>query len=103
MGLALTHTTPTCVSAGVTYYGNPIEGTELVLATADGRVDPAGPDAVGETQMCLQNGPLITSSTVYAELSSPLTTAALGASSIAESATSTCSVTTAACAPITSP
>ena len=71
LGLSLTHTSPTCVSATVTYYGNPIEGAQLVLTTADGRVDPAGTNAFGQTQMCLANGPALASFTVDAEVSSP--------------------------------
>jgi hypothetical protein len=97
LGVTLTHTGPTCVSAVVTYYGNPLEGAELVLRTADGRVDPAGTNAFGQTQMCLQDGPLIKSFTAYAELSSPLSTAALTAPNIAESPTYTCPVTSAPC------
>jgi polysaccharide biosynthesis protein PslG len=99
LGLTLTHTSPTCVSAEVTYHGNPIEAAELVLRTADGRVDPAGTDAFGQTQMCLQDGPAITSFTVSAELSSPLTSAALTAPNVAQSATYACPVTSAACTP----
>jgi hypothetical protein len=95
LGLTLTHSGPTCVSANVTYYGNPIESAEMVMTTADGRVDPAGTDAFGNTQMCLQNGPLIKTFNVYAELSSPLTTAALTAPNIAVSPVYTCTVTTA--------
>lgn len=95
LGIQLTHTSPTCVSANVTYYGNPIESAELVLTTADGRVDPAGTDAFGNTQMCLQNGPLITTFNVYAELSSPLTTAALTSPNIAISPTYACAVSVA--------
>jgi hypothetical protein len=95
LGIQVTHTSPTCVSANITYYGNPIEGAEMVMTTADGRVDPAGTDALGNTQMCLQNGPAITSFNVYAELSSPLTTGALTSPNIAISPTYTCAVTTA--------
>jgi hypothetical protein len=95
LGIQVTHTSPTCVSANVTYYGNPIESAEMVMTTADGRVDPAGTDAFGNTQMCLQNGPAITSFNVYAELSSPLTTGALTSPNIAISPTYTCAVTTA--------
>jgi hypothetical protein len=97
LGVTLTHASPTCVSAVVTYYGNPLEGAELVLRTADGRVDPAGTNAFGQTQMCLQNGPPITTFTVYAELSAPATQAALTAPDIAASPTYTCPVTSAAC------
>jgi hypothetical protein len=98
LGVTLTHTSPTCVSAVVTYYGNPLEGAELVLRTADGRVDPAGTNAFGQTQMCLQNGPLITSFTAYAELSAPSPLASLTAPNIAASPTYTCPVTSAPCA-----
>jgi hypothetical protein len=56
-----------------------IESAELVLGTADGRLDRAGTDACGETPMCIQDGPPITRFSGYAELSSPLTTAALTA------------------------
>ena len=97
LGVTLTHTGPTCVSAVVTYYSNPIEGAELVLRTADGRVDPAGTNAFGQTQMCLQHGPVIKSFAAYAELSSPLTAAALTAPNVAESAAYTCPVTSAPC------
>ncbi len=97
LGVTLTHTSPTCVSAVVTYYGNPLEGAELVLRTADGRVDPAGTNAFGQTQMCLQNGPLITSFTAYAELSSPTPATSLTAPNIAESPIYTCPVTSAPC------
>jgi hypothetical protein len=107
LGLTVTHTSPTCVSANVTYYGNPIESAELVLTTADGRVDPAGTDAFGNTQMCLQNGPLIKTFNVYAELSSPLTTTALTTPNIAISPTYACAVSvaepTVACTPVGAP
>jgi hypothetical protein len=99
LGVAITHSGPTCVSAVVTYYGNPIEGAELVLTTADGRVDPAGTDAFGQTQMCLQDGPLIKTFNVYAELSSPLTPAALTAPNVAISPTYACPVSTATPSP----
>ena len=94
LGVTITHTGPTCVSAVVTYYGNPIESAELVLTTADGRVDPAATDAFGQTQMCLQAGRLIKSFSVYAELSSPLSTAALTAPNVAISPTYSCPVST---------
>jgi len=97
LGLALTHTSPTCASAVITYAGNPLENAELVLRTADGRVDPAATNAFGQTQMCLQNGPPITSFTAYAEVSSPITTASLTAPNMALSATYTCPVSTTAC------
>jgi hypothetical protein len=97
LGLALTHTSPTCVSAEITYGGNPLENAELVLRTADGRVDPAGTNAFGQTQMCLQNGPPIKSFTAYAEVSSPATAASLTAPNMAWSATYTCPLTTAVC------
>jgi hypothetical protein len=99
LGLTVTHSGPTCVSANVTYEGNPIESAEMVMTTADGRVDPAGTDAFGNTQMCLQNGPLIKTFNVYAELSSPITTAALTAPNIAISALYTCTVSTAVPSP----
>ena len=99
LGITVTHTGPACVSANVTYYGNPLEAAELVLTTADGRVDPAGTDAFGNTQMCLQDGPAITSFNVYAELSSPLSAGALTVPNIAVSPTYTCAVTTATPSP----
>jgi hypothetical protein len=85
------------VSAEVIYGGNPLENAELVLHTADGRVDPAGTNAFGQTQMCLQDGPPIKSFTAYAEASSPTTTASLTAPNMARSATYTCPLTTAVC------
>jgi hypothetical protein len=97
LGLSLSHASPTCVSATVTYYGNPLEGAQLVLRTADGRVDPAATNAFGETQMCLAGGPPVTSFTVYAELSSPQASAALTAPDVAESPTFTCPVGAAPC------
>jgi hypothetical protein len=97
LGLALTHTSPTCVSAEITYGANPLENAELVLRTADGRVDPAGTNAFGQTQMCLQNGPPIKSFTAYAEVSSPSTTASLTAPNMARSVTYTCPLTTVVC------
>jgi hypothetical protein len=97
LGLALTHTSPTCVSGEITYGGNPVENAELVLRTADGRVDPAGTNAFGQTQMCVQDGPAITSFTAYAEVSSPITTGSLTAPNMARSVTYTCPVTTAVC------
>ena len=97
LGVTVTHTGPTCVSAVVTYFGNPIEGAELVLRTADGRVDPAGTNAFGQAQMCLQDGPAIKSFAAYAELSSPLSAAALTAPNVARSAAYTCPVTSAPC------
>ena len=103
LGVTLTHTAPACVSAVVTYYGNPIEGAELVLTTTDGRVDPAGSDAFGQTQMCLQDGPLIKTFHVYAELSSPLSIAALTAPNVAVSPTYVCPVTTATPSPPCTP
>ena len=103
LGVTLTHTGPTCVSAVVTYYGNPIEGAELVLRTADGRVDPSGTSAFGQAQMCLQDGPQIKSFTAYAELSSPLLAAALTAPNVAASPTYTCPVTSAPCTVVTAP
>ena len=105
LAIQLTHTSPTCVSAYVTYEGNPLEGAELVLSTLDGRVDPAGTNAFGETQMCLQNGPPITSFSVYAEISSPnaTTTASLTSPNMARSATYSCPITSAACALTTPP
>jgi hypothetical protein len=102
LGLALTHTSPTCVSAEITYGGNPLENAELVLRTADGRVDPAGTNAFGQTQMCLQNGPAIETFTTYAEVSSPITTASLTSPNMARSVTYTCPVTTAVCVQQTS-
>ena len=59
----------------VSYYGNPLQSAQLVLRTADGRVAPAATNSAGQTQMCLQNGPPITSFTVYAEISRPVTPA----------------------------
>jgi hypothetical protein len=97
LGVQLTHTSPTCLSAEITYQGNPLEAAQLVLRTADGRVAPAGTNAYGQTQMCLQNGPPITSFTAYAEISSPITAASLTAPNIALSATYTCPITTAPC------
>jgi hypothetical protein len=97
LGLQLTHTSPTCVSAEITYAGNPLENAELVLRTADGRVDPAGTNAFGETKMCLQDGPAIKSFTAYAEVSSPATAASLVAPNMAMSASYTCAVAGATC------
>jgi len=97
LGLQLTHTSPTCVSAEITYGGNPLENAELVLRTADGRVDPAGTNAFGQTRMCLQDGPPIKTFTAYAEVSSPATMASLTAPNIALSANYSCPVTSAAC------
>jgi hypothetical protein len=97
LGVQLTHTSPTCLSAVITYQGNPLEAAQLVLTTADGRVAPAGTNAFGQTQMCLQNGPAITSFNAYAEVSSPITTASLTAPNMARSATYTCPITTAPC------
>jgi hypothetical protein len=97
LGLALTHTSPTCVSAVISYGGNPLENAELVLRTTDGRVDPAGTDAFGETKMCLQDGPAITSFTAYAEVSAPSTAASLTAPNMAQSASYDCPLTSAPC------
>ncbi len=101
LGLDLTHTSPTCVSATITYEGNPLQSAQIILRTADGRVDPATTTPAGQVQMCLQNGPPITSFTVDAEISSPVTTASLTSPDIGESATYSCPVSvsapTAAC------
>jgi hypothetical protein len=97
LGLQLTHTSPTCVSAEITYGGNPLENAELVLRTADGRGGPAGTNAFGQTRMCLQDGPPIKTFTAYAEVSSPATMASLTAPNIALSANYSCPVTSAAC------
>jgi hypothetical protein len=97
LGLQLTHTSPTCVSAEITYGGNPLENAELVLRTADGRVDPAGTNAFGQTKMCLQDGPPIKSFTAYAEVSAPASASSLTAPNMAVSVTYTCPVTSSAC------
>ncbi|MGH2852417.1 MAG: hypothetical protein ACRDLP_17605, partial [Solirubrobacteraceae bacterium] len=102
LGLTLTHTSPTCVGATVTYYGDPLEGAQLVLSTADGRVDPAGTNAFGQTQMCLANGPPITSFAVDAVLSSPQSAAALTTPDVAESPIFSCPVSAAPCMPAAS-
>ncbi|MGD0980406.1 MAG: hypothetical protein ABR946_02880, partial [Solirubrobacteraceae bacterium] len=99
LGLALSHTSPTCVSAEITYAGNPLENAELVLRTADGRVDPAGTNAFGQTKMCLQDGPAIKRFSAYAEVSSPATAASLITPNLAMSATYSCAVTGATCVP----
>jgi hypothetical protein len=95
--MQLTHTSPTCVSAEISYGGDPLENAELVLRTADGRVDPAGTNAFGQTKMCLQDGPAITSFTAYAEVSSPATAASLTAPNMARSANYLCPLTSAVC------
>ncbi|MGD0196568.1 MAG: hypothetical protein ABSC56_01490 [Solirubrobacteraceae bacterium] len=93
LGLQLTHTEPACVSATVTYEGNPLESADLVLLASNNRVDPALSSASGQAQMCVDNnGPNITHFTVYAEASSPVTPASLTAPNIAMSATYTCDV-----------
>jgi hypothetical protein len=86
LGVELSRTGPTCAAATITYRGEPLEGAQLVLRTADGRVAPAGTNAYGQTQMCLQNGPAITQFTAQAELPG-----------VAASATYTCPVSLAAC------
>jgi hypothetical protein len=81
----------------------PIENAELVLCSVDGRVDPAGTSAFGQTQMCLQYGPPIKAFAAYAEVSSPATTASLTAPNLAWSVTCTCPVTTGVCTEQASP
>jgi hypothetical protein len=68
LGVRLTRPSATCVAARVTYRGEPLEGAELVLRTRDGRVAPAATNAFGQTQVCLQNGPLIKQFTADAEI-----------------------------------
>lgn len=92
LGLKLIHTSPTCVSATITYYGDPLQSAQIILRTIDGRVDPAGTTPAGTTAMCLENGPAITSFTVYAEISNPVNTASFTSPDIAQSATYTCPV-----------
>ncbi len=100
--LSLTHTSPTCVDATISYYGNPVQSAQVVLRTVDGRVAPATTNTAGQTQMCLQNGPPITDFTAYAEVSSPITTASFVSPDIAQSPTYTCPVSiTAPTAPCT--
>lgn len=100
LGLDLTHTSPTCVSATITYEGNTLQSAQIILRTAE-LVDPATTTPAGQVQMCLQNGPPITSFTVDAEISSPVTTASLTSPDIGQSATYSCPVSvsapTAAC------
>jgi hypothetical protein len=70
LGLSVRLSRPgaTCVAASVTYRGDPLEGAELTLRTRDGRVAPAATNALGQAQICLQNGPLIKQFTADAEI-----------------------------------
>jgi len=101
LGLSVTHTTPTCVSATATYGGYPLEAAQLVLRTADGRVDPATTSPSGRAQMCLQNGSAVTDFTAYAELSAPITTASFVTPNIARSPTFICRVSATSTPPCT--
>ncbi len=101
LGLTVTHTSPTCVSATATYGGYPLETAQLVLRTADGRVAPATTGPSGQAHMCLQNGPPVASFTAYAELSAPITTASFVTPDIAQSPTFTCQVSATSTPPCT--
>jgi len=68
LGVRLSRPGPTCAAATVSYHGNPLEGAELVLRTADGRVASAATNAYGQASVCLQNGPAINHFTADAEL-----------------------------------
>ncbi|MGD0196567.1 MAG: HYR domain-containing protein [Solirubrobacteraceae bacterium] len=86
IGLHLTHTSPACVSAQVTYEGNPLPSAELVLLATNNRVDGIEVNAAGQTQECVDNnGPEISTFTAYAELSAPATTASLTSPNMATS------------------
>ena len=74
LAIQATSTSPTCVSATITYDGNPIEGANLVLQDGDDTVSTSWPytasNAHGEASVCLDaNAPPVTSLSAYAELS----------------------------------
>lgn len=95
LGLTVTPTSAGCVSATVTYWGNPLEGADLELEAGDLTVetDRQGPewylasDANGSASLCLgSDPPPVTTFTVVALIDN-----------VAVSGTATCPITGGAC------
>jgi len=100
LSIQATSTSPTCVSATITYGGNPIEGANLILQDGDDTVSTSWPytasNAHGQASVCLDaNAPPVTSLSAYAELSTdPDGTTSYN---VAISPTWTCPESSAAC------
>lgn len=68
LDLSIARTGNTCVVGTVGYDGNPLEGSSLVLTTVDGRRTSTSPDSTGRSEVCIPDGPAISSFDVRAEV-----------------------------------
>ena len=68
LGITAVPSTHGCVTGTVTYDGNPLEGSALILTTADGRSASTAPDAFGQSDVCIPAGPAIKTFQVHAEV-----------------------------------
>jgi hypothetical protein len=68
LGLGLDHNYPTCVDGRTTYFGNPLEGSQLTLTTTDGRSFAQRTNAFGAARVCIPDGPPVTHFEVHSEV-----------------------------------
>lgn len=66
--LSITAAGSSCVRGSVGYDGNPLEESTLVLERPDGRSHRTSPDAFGSSEVCIPDGPPVSTVDVHAEV-----------------------------------